>query len=75
MVYIVIESAEWACCVSFCLCILRSHGDMLYLSITNSGVASENDASSCQFVLEEDEVDKELAKVDGRVYRNRDTQL
>ena len=47
---------------------------MLYLIVKGSDKADDIEVKG-QLVLAEDEVDTMLAKVDGRVYRERDAQL
>ena len=51
-----------------------SHGDMLYLIVKGSDQADDSGVKG-QLVVAEDEVDRALAKMDGRVYRERDAQL
>ena len=56
------------------------HGDMLYLQERQDGLRSEftdtggNEVKSQQDV-EEDEVDRVLSKMDGRIVRKKDSQL
>ena len=56
------------------------HGDMLYLQERQDGLKSEftdsggNEVKSQQDV-EEDEVDRTLSKMDGRIVRKKDSQL
>ena len=55
-----------------------SHGDMLYLQERKDGLGSEfTDLGKKNGLkeVEEDEVDKLLSKMDGRVVRQKDSQL
>ena len=55
------------------LCSLR-HGDMLYLS-EKSGDSGGGGGGWGSVAVEEDEVDRELGRRDGKIQRKRDPQL
>lgn len=48
---------------------------MLYLSERSSGLVTGGGRKGLQMVVEEDEVDRFLSLKDGKIYRDRDSQL